>query len=37
LFADIDGAGLVYGGNGYSAAKATLVFVPFARIAAKVG
>jgi hypothetical protein len=36
LFAAIDGAGLAYGGNGYGNAKATLVFVPFARIAAEV-
>jgi hypothetical protein len=38
-FAHIDGAGLAYAGNGFGTnyGKATLVFLPFARVAAKVG
>jgi hypothetical protein len=36
LFAALDRAGLVYGGNGYGS-KGTLIFVPFARVAAAVG
>jgi hypothetical protein len=36
LFAQIDSAGLAYGGNGYGQ-KGTLVFVPLARITAAVG
>ena len=37
LLADIDRTGLVYGGNGYGNAKATLLFVPLARVTAAVG
>lgn len=40
LFARIDSAGLVHASNGYAAAnapKGTIVFVPFARVAAAVG
>ena len=38
-FAHIDSAGLVYAGNGFGTnyGKATLVFVPFAKVAAAVG
>jgi hypothetical protein len=37
LFARIDRAGLVHGSNGYAPGKGTIVFVPFARVAAAVG
>jgi hypothetical protein len=36
LFAAIDGAGLVHASNGYAPGKGTIVFVPFARVAAAV-
>ena len=37
LFARIDGAGLVHASNGYAPGKGTIVFVPFAQVAAAVG
>jgi hypothetical protein len=37
LFAQIDGAGLVHASNGYAPGRGTVVFVPYARIAAAVG
>jgi hypothetical protein len=37
LFAQIDSAGLAYAGNVYAPGKGTIVFVPFARVAAAVG
>jgi hypothetical protein len=36
LFAQIDGAGLVHASNGYAPGKGTIVFVPFASVAAAV-
>jgi hypothetical protein len=36
LFAQIDSAGLVHGANSYAPGKGTIVFVPFARVAAAV-